>query len=106
MANRVGALRLGKDLELLVEDPAALRERHAQGANSSRLQLTVGSTTSRPRDKRSSVPSSLASSNGWRSGAMIAPATNLSRSVACAIAESRTTLLGHAYDGGWLPGAA
>src|SRR5580692_6285458 len=63
-------------------------------------------TTSLPSDSRSSVPSSLASSSGCRSGAMIAPATRRSRLVAAAIADSSTTEDGQGMSGGWLPGTA
>ena len=46
---------------------------------SGRCQLTVGWTTRRPSESRSSVASCLASSSGWRSGAMIELATSRSR---------------------------
>jgi len=73
---------------------------------SSRCQLTVGWTTSRPSESRSSVASWWASSSGWRSGAMIAAAIRRSRVVAAAIALSSTSESGHGVAGSWLPGAA
>ena len=73
---------------------------------SSRCHDTVGCTTSRPSLSRSRVASSLASSTGWRSGAMTAPITSLTRRVAAATAASSTLELGQHVAGSWLPGAA
>ena len=77
-----------------------------RAAYSSRLQLTVGCTTSRPSLIRSSVPSSRASSSGCRSGAMIAPATSRRCWVTEAIADRSISELGHGISGSWLPGIA
>ena len=73
---------------------------------SSRCQLTVGWTTRRPSERRSSVPSSRASRSGWRSGAITAQAVSRILVVAAAIAESRTSELGHGIAGSWFPGSA
>ena len=44
--------------------------------------------------------------SGCLSGAMIAPATSLNWVVTAAIADSRTSELGHGVEGSWLPGRA
>ncbi len=75
-------------------------------AYSSLLQLTLGWTTSRPPESRSSVPSSRASSSGWRSGAITAAPTRRIRSVTLAIAENSMSEFGQGISGSWLPGAA
>ncbi len=84
------------------------RERNGtpSAAYSSSSQDTVGSTTSLPPLSRSSEPSSRAISSGCRSGAITAPATSRIRSVTAAIADSRTSELGHGVAGSWLPGTA
>ena len=66
-------------LELLVEDPAALAERDAErGVLVPRTSDRRAAPRAARAESRSSVPSSLASSSGCRSGAMIAPATSRS----------------------------
>jgi hypothetical protein len=75
-------------------------------AYSSRCQLTVGWTMSRPPLSRSRVARSFAVVSGWRSGLISAPATNRSREVAAATALSSTSGLGHGDAGSWLPGSA
>jgi hypothetical protein len=69
-------------------------------------QLTVGRTTRRPSERRSSVARSFARRSGWRSGAMIAAAASRSVVVTDATAERRTSELGHGVAGSWLPGSA
>ena len=52
------------------------------------------------------MPSSRASRSGWRSGAITAQAASRILVVAAAIAESRTSELGHGIAGSWFPGIA
>ena len=97
-----------RDLPRRRDARPAVRPRLSNGtpsaSYSSRCQLTVGCTTSRPSESRSSVPSSRARSSGCRSGASTALAASRSRVVTAAIAESSTSELGHGIAGSWFPG--
>ena len=93
--------------ELLVENRAALSERHAERLYSSSCHDTVGCTTSRPSASRSSVAELLGEQQrmaqrrdhrGQRDRGCV--------EVAAAIALASTIESGHGVAGSWLPGAA
>ena len=73
---------------------------------SDRCQLTVGWTTSRPSDRRSSVARSLASKQRVAQRRDDGARDQPQPVVTAATAESSTIELGHGVAGSWLPGSA